>query len=137
MKRIEHQGRISKIEDDSIFVTVVSRSACAACHARQVCSNGDMKEKIIEVPRKKQSEEFVEGDEVTVYISSGTGLWAVMLAYVFPLLILLSVLSICAASGYPDYLNALITIAFLFFYFIILFTFRRKLNGKINIKIEK
>ncbi len=137
MKRIEHKGRVSKVGDDRVFVTVIARSACAECHARQVCSNGDTEEKIIEVPRENRSEEFREGEEVTVCISSGSGLLAVLLAYVFPLSVLLAALSVCAAIGLPDHLNALISIAFLFLYFIILFTFRRKLNGKINVKIEK
>lgn len=137
MKRIEHKGRVSKVGTDRIFVTVVSHSACAGCHARQVCSSGDTEEKIIEVLRENRSEEFREGEEVTVCISSGSGVLAVMLAYVFPLLVLLSALSVCAAIGFSDHLNALISIAFLFLYFIILFTFRRKLNGKINVKIEK
>ena len=38
---IKHSGVVSRVTPDSVEVEIVSKSACAACHAKGVCGASD------------------------------------------------------------------------------------------------
>ena len=96
---ISHRGRIVSITPEVTTVEIVSESACAACHAKGLCSLGDSKVKQVELPTRGW-DNYTVGQEVSVVLRATMGHKAVWLAYVVPLIILVAVLlGILSAGG--------------------------------------
>ncbi len=96
---ITHRGRIVSITPEYTTVEIVSESACAACHAKGLCSLGDSKIKQVEVPTRGW-DNYTVGQEVSVVLRATMGHKAVWLAYVVPLLVLVAaLLGILSAGG--------------------------------------
>ena len=96
---ISHRGRIVSITPEVTTVEIVSESACAACHAKGLCSLGDSKVKQVELPTRGW-DNYSVGQEVSVVLRATMGHKAVWLAYVVPLIILVAVLlGILSAGG--------------------------------------
>ena len=82
---INHNGIIEKIDGGTVYVRIIQQSACSGCHAKSMCTASESKEKIIEVP--DNSGKFHINEEVQLCGQSSLGLQAVLLAFVFPLII--------------------------------------------------
>ena len=96
---ISHRGRIVSVTPEFTTVEIVSESACAACHARGLCSLGDSKVKQVEVPTRGW-DNYTVGQEVSVVLRATMGHKAVWLAYVVPLLVMVAaLLGILSAGG--------------------------------------
>ena len=72
-------------------------SACAACHAKGVCSAADMAEKIVEtIPLDKVE----KGDKVIVEMEEKLGFKAVVFAFLIPfILLMITVFSVSHVTG--------------------------------------
>ncbi len=132
---ISHEGLVSKITEDSLEIKIVAQSACAACHAKSACSMGDQTEKILTVPRP-EGREFQLMQQVKVIMAINQGNKAAILAYLIPIILLLATLFICLGCGLSEGLSALISIAALVPYYIVLYTQRDKLKKKFEYRIE-
>ena len=96
---ITHRGRIVSITPEYTTVEIVSESACAACHAKGLCSLGDSKVKQVELPTRGW-DNYTVGQEVSVVLRATMGHKAVWLAYVVPLLVMVAaLLGILSAGG--------------------------------------
>ena len=132
---ISHEGVITKITDDTLEIKILSQSACAACHAKSACSMGEQAEKILTVPRP-EGQEFKLMQQVKVIMAINQGNKAAVLAYLIPIILLLATLFICLGCGLGEGLSALISIAALVPYYIVLYTQRDKLKKKFEYRIE-
>lgn len=132
---ISHEGIVTKINDDELEIKIVSQSACAACHAKSACGMGEQAEKILTVPRPKD-QDFSLMQKVNVTMAIGQGNRAAVLAYLIPIVLLLAVLFICLGVGLSEGLSALISIAVLIPYYIILYFQRDKLKHRFEYRIE-
>ena len=96
---IRHSGIIRKIDEDFIYVSIVSQSACAECHAKGACNITDLNEEVVEVPRRGDDSRQV-GDKVRVSMHKSLGTRAVMLGYLIPfLLVITTLISVLAIGG--------------------------------------
>ena len=86
---ISHRGRIVSVTPEETVVQIVSESACAACHAKGLCSLGDATVKEVSLPTRGW-DRYAVGDEVNVVLRASMGHKAVWLAYVVPLLVLVA-----------------------------------------------
>jgi len=132
-ERISHEGVIDYIENDSVFVRILSKSACSACHAKSMCTVSEMTEKLVEV--KTQGTKFNIGQTVNVIMDRSLGTKAVLLGYFLPFLIMIATLIITSAF-LPELLAGLLSITILFPYFLILFFFKDKLSKTFSFHIE-
>jgi sigma-E factor negative regulatory protein RseC len=132
---ISHEGIITKITDDLLEVKITAQSACALCHAKSACGMGEQAEKILTVPRP-EGQEFQPMQKVKVFMAIGQGNKAAVLAYLIPIILLLAALFICLGLGLGEGLSALIGIAALVPYYIILYTQRDKLKRRFEYRIE-
>ena len=89
---IEHAGVIHQIDGRHIRVQILQESACSGCHAKGACSAADMKDKFVDI--ESDSSDYKVGEQVTLYGQSSMGLFAVLLAFVIPFLIILLTLFI-------------------------------------------
>jgi len=69
---ISHRGKIVEINPDFITVEIVAESACATCHAANLCGTADATHKAISV--RTTLGDWKIGQEVLVLLSSLLGL---------------------------------------------------------------
>ena len=132
---ISHEGIVTKITDDELQIKIIAQSACAACHAKSACTMSDQQEKILTVPRPK-GQEINLFQKVNVVMGVGQGNKAAVLAYLIPIVLLLAVLFVCLGLGLGEGWSALISIAALVPYYIILYSQRDKLKRNFEYRIE-
>ena len=125
---ITHRGRIISITPEVTTVQIVSESACAACHARGLCSLGDSKLKEIELPTRGWDNLKV-GDEVDVVLRASMGHKAVWLAYVVPLVLMVAALLGTLAAGGAELMAGLVAIAVVGVYYLVIWLLRDKLKN--------
>jgi len=134
-QKIEHTGIITHIDGTKIQVQIVQLSACSSCHAKGACSASDMDEKLIDV----ESNDFTLkiGDQVQLLGESSMGLFAVLLAFVIPFLLILLSLLILRTYTSKEALSGTIALGVLVPYFMILSLFNKKLKNKLKFTVEK
>ena len=117
---IEHCGVVERTERDTVYVRITSRSACGTCKARQACGLAEAQDKIVAVATPE------------------AGQYAVVLAYVGALAVLLAVLvGTIAVAGWSEGAGALAAIAGVGVYYFALWLFRRKIEHTIQFTITK
>ncbi|MDL2262175.1 SoxR reducing system RseC family protein [Bacteroidales bacterium OttesenSCG-928-I21] len=131
---IEHIGVVSEITDDSIFVKLEVQSACASCHAKNVCG-ADGNTKIVEINSNDKS--YRIGENVNVKLRESLGMKALFLGYLLPFIVLISTLIIFINIGISEGLSAVLAILFLIPYYTILYFLKDKLKKEFDFKIEK
>jgi sigma-E factor negative regulatory protein RseC len=133
---IKHEGRIVSIDGENINVSILSKSACASCHVKGMCSVSDMKEKIIEVSCP-EDQEYKVGEKVIVSMRKSSGNKAVFLGYFLPFLLLVTALFVFNQLLQDEGIAALISIGILIPYYIILFIRKEKIKKNFNFYICK
>jgi sigma-E factor negative regulatory protein RseC len=134
-QKIEHTGIITHIDGTKIQVQIVQLSACSSCHAKGACSASDMDEKLIDVESNDLTLKI--GDQVQLLGESSMGLFAVLLAFVIPFLLILLSLLILRSYTSNEALSGTIALGVLVPYFIILSLFNNKLKNKLKFTVEK
>ena len=132
-ERITHEGIIDHIDNDTVFVRILSKSACAECHSKSMCGVSEMTEKLIEVKQKASG--FTNGDTVNVILDRSLGNKAVLLGYFIPFLILITTL-VVSSSYLGELWSGLMAIAVLIPYYLLLFAFKERLSKTFYFRIE-
>lgn len=131
---IEHSGIITKIDDSTIYISIIAESACASCHAKGMCNVSEMTEKIVEV--SNHNYDYKVGETVTVVLEKALGMKAVFYGYFLPFLIVLSSLIILIATTGHEGLSGLVSIGLLIPYYIALNFNKDKLKQKFEFRIK-
>lgn len=132
---IEHAGVIHQIDGRHIRVQILQESACSGCHAKGACSAADMKDKFVDI--ESDGSDYKVGEQVTLYGQSSMGLFAVLLAFVIPFLIILLTLFILKNYIDNEAISGSIALGTLLPYFIILSFFNSRLKSKLKFQIKK
>ena len=132
---ISHRGRIVAITPEVTTVEIVSESACAACHARGLCSLGDSTVKQVELPTRGW-DNYSVGQEVNVVLRASMGHKAVWLAYVIPLLIMVAALLGALAAGGSELLAGLLAIVAIALYYLVIWLLRGRLRNEYIFNIQ-
>ena len=130
-----HPGFIEKVDNQFVYVKIVSSSACSSCQVKGACRLAESQEKIIEV-QKRQGEEYSPGKSVDVVMERSSGTRAVVLAYLIPFLIVVLSLFILITLGLDEGISALISLLLLVPYYLILHQFRKKLKKDFEFSIH-
>lgn len=134
-KIVTHKGKVIHLEGLDVRVMIESMSACAACHAKGMCTLSDKEDKIIDIKvSADRAAKINVGDEVVVAVSQQRGMQAVLLAYILPaILVVLSLILLLKLL--PEPLAILSALAVLGGYYYVLYLFRNKLNAKFIMSI--
>ena len=132
LETIRHEGIVEHIEAGSCRVRILQASACSSCSARQLCRSSEAKEKIIEVRGHFPSLQV--GDAVTLSGSVRQGLWASVLAYIVPLILVVATLFI-SSRYYGERMGALAALLVLAMYYVVLYLLREKLGKHFSFEI--
>ncbi|MBR4157098.1 MAG: SoxR reducing system RseC family protein [Bacteroidales bacterium] len=134
-QRISHEGIVTSIDNDSVQIKILSKSACASCNIKGACNMSEMKEKIISIPRPEDKNLSI-GQEVNISMELSQANRAVIFAYLIPVIILVSMIFILNALKFDEGINALLSIGSLIPYYLIIFLFRDKLKRKFEYEIH-
>jgi Positive regulator of sigma E activity len=132
---ISHRGRIVSITPEVTTVEIVSESACAACHARGLCSLGDSTVKQVELPTRGW-DNYSVGQEVEVLLRASMGHKAVWLAYVIPLLVMIAALLGTLSAGGTELLSGLVAIGAIALYYGLIWLLRGRLRNEYIFNIK-
>ena len=133
-ERIIHEGIVDHMTADAVFVRILSKSACAECHSKSMCSVSEMTEKLIEVKQKASG--FDNGELVNVILDRSLGNKAVLLGYFIPFLLLIFTL-IISSVFLSELWAGLLSLAVQVPYYMVLFLLKDRLSKTFNFRIEK
>ena len=135
MDDICHNGFISRINSNTLYVIIVSQSACSECHAKGFCSVADQKDKEIEITGFKKN--YQVGQEVTVVMRESDGLKAILIGYFLPFLVLIISLFITIGLTGNEITGALVSIGMVVLYYGILYISRNKLQKSFRFELKE
>lgn len=116
---------------------MTAQSACGNCRARHVCGMDESAQRTLEVT-VPEGERYLPGEEVTVSMSRGMGLKAVLLAYVGAFVVLMGVLfGGAGALGWPEGPTIVAALAAVGIYYGVLYALRGRIRTEIHFKIHK
>lgn len=134
-ERIRHEGVITRIDDDRVYVRVRQSSACAACKVAAHCNASETKEKVIEI-RCGQTGQYDVGQQVTVSTTPHIGIMASVYAYAIPLVLMVGVIILATALTGSELAAACFGLAVLLPYYLLLYFLREKISGQVYFEIE-
>lgn len=133
---VQHRGIVERIVGDIVYVSVEQQSACAACHAKGICTEQGAK-RTIEV-RSDHASQYNIGDRVIVaLLNNAMGFSSIIWGYMLPLVVLIVGLLLCKAIGLGDGPSAVISIVAVAIYYGAMYIFRNKIEKKIQFTIIK
>ncbi|NLJ06313.1 MAG: SoxR reducing system RseC family protein [Sphingobacteriales bacterium] len=131
---VRHEGVITSIDGDMAQVTILVKSACAECHIKGACSLSEIQAKVIEVNLKGQT--FRIGDKVNVALKESLGMRAVLLAYIIPVLLIISTLLIAGLFIDNENIIAGSSLLIAGIYYLFLYLNKRMLKKSFQFRIE-
>ena len=136
-KALKHPGVITRMEGSTLTIKIIQTAACATCSVKRACHVSEQKEKYINVPFLPRYAHHQVGDEVTLVGKRSMGMRAVLLAFVLPFCILITILALYAHL-YPgkEAEAAGISIASLMPYYALLYISREKISQSFTFELE-
>jgi sigma-E factor negative regulatory protein RseC len=134
-KSIEHKGRIDSIDGHKINISFLALSGCASCHAKGVCTVGDMQEKSVEV--LDYSNQYQVGEEVNVILKQSLGFRALFLGYVLPFILVLTILIVLTIITNNEAVAGISALSVLAPYYLVLFFIKDKIKKQFTFSITK
>ncbi|MDR1724303.1 MAG: SoxR reducing system RseC family protein [Tannerella sp.] len=132
---IRHRGKIERIEKHKALVRIEQSSACSGCHASAACLSVDKKDKIVEIDSGIDG--FAPDEEVIVGVRSSAGFFAVLIAFVLPLTLVVATFFASVEASGSDGIGGIAGLAVLVPYYIVLYFFRDRLKNRIIFTLEK
>ena len=115
---------------------IEAEGACASCRAKTLCGMSESQDKLISVATV-DAPYYQIGEEVEVSVQQQMGIKAVMIAYVFPFLLVMAVLLGLLEGGVNELSAGLSALGLLVLYYIGLILFRRRIAKDIVFEIHK
>ena len=134
---IRHQGVIESIAGSHLRVRIVQTTACAACKIQAHCNASESKEKVIDVYDKTAAQRCQTGQTVTVTTEGTMAARALLLGFGLPLIIMMAVFFTASAMGLNEGMSALLMLASLLPYYIIIWCLRQRIAKRIRFRIEQ
>lgn len=125
---IEHSGRIVSIDGSHVQVDIVQTSACSSCKAKSLCTSSEQKDKLIDVYTDAAAS-YVVGQEVTVCGTLSMGKAAVRLAFVYPLIIIIAMVSLMrVVMNRSELFSVAVALVVLALYFALVYSLRERIS---------
>lgn len=125
---IEHQGVITSIDGNIAHVKIEQTSACASCHVKSICGAADKTDKIVDAIISDSNLKI--GDQVIVIGQKSLGMQAVLIAYVLPFVLIVTILFLVNLFTTNEIIIGTCALSSLIPYFIILRLARHKIQAK-------
>ena len=131
---ITHEGRVLSVPGDGTAeVEILVAGACSGCQAKSVCSAGKSETKVITA---KCDTSLHPGDNVTVEMKLSQGFHALLIGYIVPFIVLLTVFVSSMAAGAGELVSALLSFAAIGFWYLAVWLLRGRISEKFEFKIK-
>lgn len=134
-KKVNHEGVVKAVTDQYVEVSILAKTTCLSCQLKGVCSVSDLEEKVIEVP-KIRNNAYKTGEKVEVEMKESLGVKALLLGYVYPFLLVLTVLIVTYALTDKQGLAGLLAVGSLVPYYFILYLLKNKFRKIFTFSIK-
>jgi sigma-E factor negative regulatory protein RseC len=131
---IEHEGFVAEVNPQHIKVRIVNESACASCHAKGSCTAADLQDKLVDVYQNESS--FEIGQKVMLLGKKSLAPKAVLLAYIYPIILMLTVLIVSFYLTNNELLAGGLALAILVPYYAIIYANKNKLKRTFSFTIK-
>ena len=135
--QVSHTGIVEGIADGCVSVRILQTSACAGCKVAGNCHAAEAKEKIVEVDTNGTEQPFKTGDQVTVLAGRDVVTYALRIAVIIPLLLLILTLVVVLQLTGNEALSGLVSIAVLILYYIYVWLMRRRIKQKVTFRLAE
>lgn len=126
---IEHSGQVLSLSGGRARVLIQTESACSGCHAKGMCGMHESRPREIEAVVRGGCYEV--GDVVRVGVELRRGLYAVLLGYVVPAVLVLTMLFVLLKGvAVSEGISALVSLLFLVCYYFLLYAFRTRVGRR-------
>lgn len=132
---VSHPCTIKSIDNNIIEVSIIVTSGCASCEIKGACSLNETEEKAVFI-KTKNANRYHVGQTATIEMRQSLGLFAVLLGFVLPLIILVLGLIIFIHIGINQGLSGLLSLSLLLPYYLALFIFRNKIGSKFDYNLR-
>ena len=132
---IRHTGVVLSTEGQTAHVEIIQASACSACKAKSMCMSADGRSKEMDVI---MLEPLKAGDRVEVMVRERLAWKAILLAYILPFLVMISV--IVALDFLTDWSEAVVgtlSLCAIALYYIGLSVFKHRLQTRFTFTARK
>ncbi len=136
IKEIKHEGIITSINNNKISISIIQKSACASCSVKGACSMSESIDKEIDVFTTDNTEWKI-GERVNVCMEQSMGSKAVLIAYVFPIIVLLIALIITIELTNDEISAGIIALLSVGLYFSGVYLFKNRLNNTFQFTLKK
>lgn len=130
---VNYPAEVTAISGESILLKVLVHSACSGCHAKGHCSVADQAERVVEIPFQ---EGVVVGDHVTLQMAQSSGFLAVLMGYLLPLIVMVSIIFI-TVGFFKEEIAALLGIGGVGIYYTILWFYRDRFKKVFQIQMNE
>lgn len=131
---IKHAGYVSKIDGNRIEISLVGNINCAACNSKAACGVSDSDTKIVEI--HNNDKDLSINEQVDVVMQNSLGLKAVFWGYVFPFILLFSVM-IIASLFVKELIAGLLALFILIPYYLLLYFNQNTLRKIFTVSVLK
>ncbi|WP_439182693.1 SoxR reducing system RseC family protein [Carboxylicivirga taeanensis] len=131
---IEHEGIVTEVTPQLTRVRIVNESACASCHAKGSCTAADLQDKIIDVYQPET--DIQVGQKVMILGKKSLAPKAVLLAYVYPIMLILAVLVTTFYASSDELLAGGLALAALIPYYTVIYLLKDKLKKTFSFSIK-
>ncbi|MEN8119015.1 MAG: SoxR reducing system RseC family protein [Bacteroidota bacterium] len=135
IKTIEHKGIVKEADKDKLIISIITNSSCASCEAKGSCSASEIEEKEIEV--RKFNDVYKVGEQVFVFFKESLGFRALLLGYLLPFIVLMTILIIATLFGLDEGTSGLLALGSLVPYYTIIFFLNKKIKKTFSFSIRK
>jgi sigma-E factor negative regulatory protein RseC len=131
--KVIHNGFVKEINPGKITVGMTVLSGCASCQIKGACNMAEKTDKDIEI--ECDSSTYKIGQEVMVELETSLGLKAILFSYVLPLVIIITTLIIATSFIKNELLVALLALASIIPYYLILYIFKKNISKKFTYNV--
>lgn len=134
--KIKHKGIIDSIDGKCAKVRILQTSACSACKVAGHCNASESKEKIVDVADISAFRGLAVGDEVVVSTSTTAARRALLVGFGLPFIVMVAAMFITLAITADETVSALVALASLAPYYLIIYIMRNRISSDIAFEIE-
>ncbi|MDR0994976.1 MAG: SoxR reducing system RseC family protein [Tannerella sp.] len=133
---VNYCGTVTRVGEGKAYVSVAPKAACTGCQLQSACMTAGGKEQIIEAP-VPAGLSLTAGEAVTLSCRASSEWKAAFWAFALPLLLVIAVAALFSALHWGDEKSALIALAVLPPYYLVLYLCRNILKKKFIFTITK
>lgn len=132
---IEHQGVVTQVSGDTLSVNLINTSSCSSCHVKGFCNVSNVDNKTVEIIQPSDKH-IKKGDNVIVNYEKILGPLALLLGYLVPFFLVITILMVALAISGNEAISGLLSLFILIPYYMLLYFFRNNLKTKFTFTIK-